>query len=221
MALLDHRRDRREVRAVRLAATHARRLGAEREMRLPARGELRERRRERGVLAEARGAQRRVAAGVVGRERALEERGDVAVLGLGERAEARAVDLAGVRAAAHHHLRRLDERAAKRGAQRSDGAERAGELHLVRRLALQRGIELRFEASARRLVDDLRARDRRLPRGRSPTRRLSAMTRFAFRFCVAIPRPTCGFTYTRRTRRGRARSDRWRDRKLRRPATAA
>jgi hypothetical protein len=94
MALLDHRGEAREVRPVRLATRDARDLRRERHVRLTAGRHLRERASERRVTREARGRERGRAAGLVGRERRLQERRRLPILGLGDRAHARAVELA-------------------------------------------------------------------------------------------------------------------------------
>ena len=162
VALLDHRRELREQRAVGLAAGDARELGAERQVRLPARRDLREQRRQLGVAREARRAERRGPARLVARERLAQERQRLAVLRLGEGAQPARVELALTRAPPQEHARRLAERRAQRRAERARPRGR-------RRRAWPRSSGRRLSAASissskrarARLVEQLGARERR------------------------------------------------------------
>ncbi len=136
MALLDHRRELRQEPAVRLAASDARELGPEGQMRLATCGDLGEQRRQLGVAREARGAQGRRTPRLVSRQRLAQEGDGLSVLRLGEGPQSTRIELALARAASDEDGRGLSQRSAQRGTERRDRPDRARELGFGRRPSL-------------------------------------------------------------------------------------
>jgi hypothetical protein len=168
VALFDHGGERREVAPVRFIAHDTRRLRAESQVRLAARGELRQDRSELRVRREAGGAEGSVSPCFLARECSLEKRSHVTIVGFRDGADAGHVELAPERLAAHHRRGGVGHACAQRRTERRDRAERPAQLPLGPALALQGGLELRFEPAARRLVEKLGAgqcRPRRFARG--------------------------------------------------------
>ena len=184
------------MRPVRFPARDARDLGAEREVRLPRRRDLRQKRRELRIVARRRGAERCGPARVAARERQLEDGRSGFVFALGERAHRGDVELAIERAAAQEDAQRLRERGAELRAQRREGAQCTGELRFVRGPALERRVDLFFEPRARDFAEQIGASqlpERRLgfTRTRARLRRLRLRDRRGPRLARRNDGPCC------------------------------
>ena len=186
VALLDHRCELREERAVGLAPRDARELGAERQVRLAAGRDLGEDRREIRLSRKTCRAQRGGAAGLVSRERLSQQRPRLAILSFCERAQPARVQLALPRAPSDQHSRGLSERCPERWAQRGHGAHGSCELGLCGRPSLQRGVDLGLQADPRascraaRCAPDVRGAqaEGRAPRKNRRALRLSQAARW-------------------------------------------
>src|SRR6202035_3139710 len=106
---------------------------------------------------------------LIARERLAQQREGLTVLRLGQRTQPARVELPLTASAAKQDRRDLAQRRTQRGAHRRDRADRACQLALARPPALERGVNLFFEANAHRLVEQVG------PREGGPVRRAAAL----------------------------------------------